>query len=104
MSPCKHTPGPWVVDYDETITNTDEFYSVKANGRYIVSLFKSGTSAEDEHSPEAESEVRANADLIAAAPDMLEALKGILSNPGGRCSAEQWQAGLRAISKAEGRS
>lgn len=39
-----------------------------------------------------------------AAPDMLEALKGILSNPGGRCSADQWQAGLRAVAKAEGRS
>src|SRR5688572_15249814 len=70
----KGTPGPWVANYDATLTDKDQLHSVMANGLYIVTLLKSGTSIADENSTEAEEEVLANAQLIATAPDLLAAL------------------------------
>lgn len=34
---------------------------------------------------------------------LILAIKGILSNPGGRCTADQWRAGLDALDLAESR-
>lgn len=93
----KHTAGPW-----ESGLNQKGGYSnsvvVRPAGEFPHGLWIADCGND------ADGERIANARLIAAAPDMLDALKGILSNPGGRCSADQWQAGLRAIAKAEGRS
>jgi len=68
------------------------------NGNAVASLYG------EDGSPHNDGVARDRTLLVSAAPDLLEALKGILSNPGGRCTAEQWRAGLAAISKAEGRT
>lgn len=73
----KHTPGPW-----RSHTNGSDFFVTAtdfhgANGKvakcYVADVQKfRNESGEDE--------CQANAKLIAAAPDMLEALKGILNS------------------------
>lgn len=39
-----------------------------------------------------------------AMSDVVAALRGLLSNPGGRPTEKQWRAGLDALAKAERRS
>ena len=66
MSAAKHTPGPWVVNdlYAET-----EIRGPQNSGAMICVMSPWGIAA-DEPDPQ-----RANARLIAAAPDLLEALR-----------------------------
>ncbi|MDX0180883.1 hypothetical protein [Sinorhizobium meliloti] len=96
-----NTKGPWVARQEfsnrwriESHAKGPEFIPISV-GLACTTFLEVGCSNED---------TAANAHLIAAAPDLLDALKGILSNPGGRCSADQWQSGLKAVAKAEGRS
>lgn len=103
MSNTKHTPGPWYLDIDKTGGNWDYNIRQKTNlgkGRQIAELnphvnpFKNGESVES------------NAALIAAAPDLLEALKLAESALEGRDSEGQEYAAKQAraaIAKAEGR-
>lgn len=58
----KHTPGPWVVKHDVVIYGRDSFTIIGSAGTGNL------------HRPD---EI-ANANLIAAAPDLLEALEGML--------------------------
>lgn len=91
MSKTKHTPGPWeVVDYNIEVTKGTT-YTVNNRG---------GVGAH---------ELRANARLIAAAPDMLEALKNIIHELwlDDMSNFEQGQIkaledGIKAINKATG--
>lgn len=62
----KHTPGPWIVPDDGTIGTVAD-----SQGR-VVAQAQQVTSA-DRHTDHAER--RANAQLIAAAPELLEACK-----------------------------
>jgi hypothetical protein len=102
MNNAQHTPGPWV--YEKT-------GYVKSEGCYIAEVL---------HGPDCPDvdEVKENARLIAAAPDLLKALEAceeimrraigdrlpILK--GTYCEEEDWQAALRkarsAIAKAKG--
>ena len=59
----KHTPGPWRVDYMTVLAGTKNLVAECASMAV------------------GESESKANARLIAAAPEMLEALKTILAHP-----------------------
>jgi hypothetical protein len=80
----KHTPGPFEVNPDGP-TGEGTFLIIAADDTIV-----------------AESTVvdnRANADLIAAAPDLLEACRNMLANPGTR---ESRRAAIAAIAKAEG--
>lgn len=61
----KHTPGPWMI---QSATRNYDNFKIEAEGWGII------TNIED-NSNESES----NARLIAAAPEMLEALKDLLS-------------------------
>lgn len=91
MGEAKHTLGPWTVDgppYNQIVWSS-------AENRVCFLAHSNGLDDDRD---------LATGRLIAAAPDMYAALIGILSNPGGRCSAEQWRAGLDALAKAEGRS
>lgn len=88
----KHTPGPWDFETDD--------YIVYFNGVMpIASIY------EDEDFPCADSGVlqaehEANGRLIAAAPDLLKALKDLLSVE--ICYDDDFvKAGLAAIKKAE---
>ena len=77
MMEAKHTPGPWIVD--------DWQYSVP--GREHVPTIVNGRDAVAEACPlwhevgeDREPERKANAALIAAAPDLVEALESVRSN------------------------
>lgn len=98
----KHTPGPW-----DVTTSRDVFSAVIASGRATICM---------------DVENDADAALIASAPDLLAALKGLLADdydvaiecvmdgPGGtteeklawKLIAERNNAARAAISKAEG--
>lgn len=76
----KHTPGPWVYEIDGPAHN-DMRHAVlaKSTGLWIAATYRSGTRAEDDTSLDADDEAKANAKLIAAAPDLKEALRSMLS-------------------------
>jgi len=82
----KHTPGPW-----EALC-TDPHHQLVIFAR-SVEEFVCGVTG---HMPDAE----ANARLIAAAPDLLEALKRVCSH--GYRSSPDWDNARAAIKKAEG--
>lgn len=95
----KHTPGPWTAD-------NLKISRVGPGARPIASLW-----VNDAH----KSESQANAQLIAAAPDLLAALKTITNIYGIICEVicpdnppphgtETLAASRKAISSAEGRS
>jgi len=62
----KHTPGPWTLEYDYSLVMPAK------DGNHIVT---GGPIGPDESSRE---EKRANARLIAAAPELLQALQDML--------------------------
>jgi hypothetical protein len=70
MSNTKHTPGPWHVDGDMIRNNPDQHYS---HSKWLVRLIP-----RDEGVERSQQEDDANARLIAAAPDLLEALLDLL--------------------------
>jgi len=66
----KHTPGPWhQLDYQDI---EDEIEILSRDGTYISSI-----DADGQYGLESWKEIQANACLIAAAPEMYEALKRI---------------------------
>lgn len=87
-----HTPGPW--DWLARGANAGgghHLYIIDATNRKIAALW--GKAEEKE----------ANAQLVAAAPDMLAALKVVAEN---WCNdfTDEWPVIEAAIAKAEGRS
>jgi len=88
----KHTPGPWITDSKE---RTDTARYIMAAARpfpHTIARIDLVNRAEDE----------ANAALIAAAPEMYEALRDLLAvKP--NSDAPEWVAARAAIAKAEGR-
>ena len=65
----KFTPGPWKATYDSQLQAAIEIYNTE--DRVMVAVLP------DRGTIEAMSEIEANANLIAAAPDMYEALETI---------------------------
>ena len=86
-----HTPGPWITDSKE---RTDTARYIMAAARpfpHTIARIDLVNRAEDE----------ANAALIAAAPEMYEALRDLLAvKP--NSDAPEWVAARAAIAKAEG--
>lgn len=91
MSGDKHTPGPWSV-HQESI-EPDWHIVTTVGGAIVANVSDRG-------------EWGANAHLIAAAPDLLEALKNMLSKCGcgTALGCKVCDAARAAIAKAEGRS
>jgi len=88
----KHTPGPWALQVDEEI-----IYSQGADFEPQIAI-----TYKREANLDGLLEERANARLIAAAPELLGALKALIKF--GLCENEQvWADALSAIAKAEGR-
>jgi hypothetical protein len=83
-----HTPGPWEVI---------DIYDVKAVGLRIQQNQDSNTSIENIK------QAKDNANLIAAAPELLEAFKDEHMNCHGADPFKEC-AGCKLIAKAEGRS
>lgn len=102
----KHTPGPWSVDEDDAFQGWP-FIPISSETQRICEVQPGENDVVDEVS-------RTNARLIAAAPDLLEALRnaaGFLDNPisrrrndGDAFYAETVASIRAAIDKAGGRS
>ena len=83
----KHTRGPW---YATTRQGSWDWLVAQSETIEICQMFHDGTEMNETG--------EANAKLVAAAPDMLEALlSAITANP-------DWELITSAIAKAEGRS
>jgi hypothetical protein len=80
----KHTPGPWVATQDPSAVNTED-WCIGAQGQIDMIAVCS----------------EANARLIAAAPDLLEALQN-LENDDGCIPKHAWDMVQNAINKASG--
>ena len=112
----KHTPGPWKVSdkmmTDDMICRHDALGAWVHSCRYIEGTGKLlanaqssepiGTGCKGGH-PQVASrdEMLANARLIAAAPELLDALRLVLAHDGALTGAD-WTAIRAAIAKAEG--
>lgn len=104
-----HTPGPWAITYAQTSARWPIVCSDDERGIEVAEL--SGVVAErlgvrwfsDPNAPE----IEANARLIAAAPDLLAALKALFvavdGNPGALSTVDAVIAAKAAIAKAEAR-
>lgn len=95
-----HTPGPWVLTDGFTVYALDETkscnrFSTLINGGWVHRPSGSTGALLDRTTDE---ELRANARLIAAAPDLLEALQRIMAEDSEDC----WQQARAAIAKARG--
>ena len=86
----KNTKGPWVIAKDNQTIKSDETYICRI--RYPFSPI-------DEND-----EIAANARLIAAAPEMLEALEAIAALTDGTLSTHVNQIAKQIIEKARGES
>lgn len=109
MTNAKHTPGPWRVEENTTLIwgkcNPDD-QSNWGMGYPIAECRITPISQIGWATGPSEDEGEANACLISASPDMLEALKGLLDsmemeNP--LAHKTQVDAARLAIAKAEGR-
>jgi hypothetical protein len=84
MTDAKHTPGPWRTDEHGNIVCYPEGLSVGVLSRQLP-----------------EGELKANHQLIVAAPELLEALKLAVSNQPKDDSCEAWVSDAKAaIAKA----
>lgn len=96
MSETKHTPGPWFV---QNGFNTIYSFYGETSG-----LTTAVASALHKQLKGGEEEAGANAKLIAAAPDLLEALKGLVNDVKGKPNDTRYATHLKiaeaAIEKA----
>jgi len=92
---AEHTPGPWRVDGREIIYDDTSGlpYVVAKTGLYVLT-------------PNMDANAEANARLIAAAPDLLEALEAVLHDSyhqlDSQMTDETERKVLAAIAKAKG--
>lgn len=84
----KHTPGPWTIEE----TTLGSFWVRQSGGPGAFSITLIGTDGSETHNR------KANARLIAAAPDLLESLENLLDR---RCE-EHVRAAQNALAKAKG--
>ena len=95
----KHTPGKWKVKQWKREKAKDGFVTVVADSRGH-GLFQSTEYGESK-------KVEANANLIAAAPEMLEALKAMTKLFEKRVpypnNTQRYKQAIKAIAKAEGK-
>jgi len=89
---AKHTPGPWAIDWN--VSRIDVF---SADAATLVATIRRSTL-----SAGIDDVAKANARLIAAAPELLEALKAITAAPDLRTYGLAMQNACIAIARAEG--
>lgn len=68
----KHTPGPWIIDEDEL--------SIISSGNQDLKFIVDVPADYDKTNVVGIKQRKANAQLIAAAPEMLEALESVVSH------------------------
>ncbi|PXB45422.1 hypothetical protein C0056_21370 [Pseudomonas aeruginosa] len=92
----KYTPGPWVALKAEQAVHEQDYYIASERG--VVGYWKGGKSWHDDDKWVL---TEADARLIAAAPDMLEALQVCIQQITALCSADDVHDQARAaIAKA----
>lgn len=97
MSGAKHTPGPWVAKMSKYHEESLLVQAGMPSNRVLVRFGSASEQLDDID--------RANARLIAAAPDMLAALKGAeLQLRAHKIDCRELDEIRAAIAKAEGRS
>jgi hypothetical protein len=90
-SESKHTPGPWSATEAMYSDHIGNYRMIVGSGEIVAHVWPTGNANEKCDTP-----------LIAAAPDLLAALKGVL-RVADRATLE-FDAARAAIAKAEGRS
>jgi hypothetical protein len=97
MGESKHTPGPWEVESGEAVYVLDKEYGRVCTVNWLRGPFGSFGRRTD-------AEGHANARLIAAAPDLLAALRALVAKSTDLHGdwSEEWRKALEAIAKAEG--
>ncbi len=95
----EHTPGPWLLSGDLVYaldeTATANRFSARIEGGYEINYRRHPVRTHD-------AELQANARLIAAAPDLLEALVEMERAFGAECSGGPAVRARAAIAKARG--
>jgi len=96
-----HTPGPWFYKLHIPDGSADGVYQILDKNDVIAILDPNDTLAYGERNGELE----ANAQLITAAPELLEALKTAIHYipQQGDSDLDAYEIALAAIAKAEGR-
>lgn len=103
MTQTKHTPAPWMHEYDETSKGYWHIYG--NNGDILVCSMQDNKSVMGNNKDPKPKTCQANARLIAAAPELLEALKMMVKLVN-RTSLEvmpEVKIACEAIAKAEGK-
>lgn len=97
------TPGPWSVGTDRVGMGLDEIPIYDTNGACVCGCWQMGEDFDGEND---DANAIANATLIAAAPDLLEALRCLFTHAERSTLPYQSQIedARNAIAKAEGRS
>ncbi len=95
----KHTPGPWYMEANEA----ELYYEVNGEMQKMIAI---GTAKDESpilaYVPTTWDEDKANARLIAAAPELLEACKGVMDMLDGEFPGHPMSERVRkAIAKAE---
>ena len=102
MTETRHTPGPW------GLTREGFGFSVRSSGHAGNGYSSEHICSMDHYRDDRVDEQRGNANLIAAAPDMLAALQGIVDcvarteTMGEICQCDDFSAARAAIAKAKG--
>lgn len=102
-----HTPGPWVVIDDRQVVTLAVCHPGRTYGYGCGNDFVCDLNDGEYHQYRNDKEQAANARLIAAAPDLLEALKGLCRQGITSTAADwdtAWSTARAAIAKAEGES
>ena len=99
----KHTPGPWNVHHHAHLQN-EQWLSVLHGAWDITHNYadRPEVVADAKYSAMTDEENLANAHLIAAAPDMLEALENLIKANWPDAIDEAFEQAKSAISKAKG--
>jgi len=99
----KHTPGPWIVEECHNIDGS-KFLTINGQGPYGAWLADIQGGLINGHPADVTEKHLANARLIAAAPELLAALKELLADKylADPINAERMAKTRAAIAKAEG--
>ena len=103
---AKHTPGPWKCGAGPWKCGADEpfVYALNAHGsnRFFSGVQAGWLAGEPVEGRTAPEELLANAKLMSAAPELLEALEGFLAEFGDKAVNANVQKARAAIKKARG--
>ena len=101
----KHTPGPWQILPEEVDKNYIRIRGTVWGGRYkVANVPTCETTGHTKIDDRNVTETQANVQLIAAAPELLEALEDYVKVHEflGHADRPHYQAAIKAIAKAKG--